>query len=574
MAKLAKLADQAPEGLPAYRLAVIGDCATQHISKAIKGTGVSKGVPIEILDTDYDQILAQTSDPGSELYSFSPDGVLIMMCTEKLYAKYTSVPAGERTGFADGVFAWISARWAELSASLPGVSILQSLFTEYDDRVYGSFASRLPHSFIYQLRRLNMRLSDGAAAAKNVYPVDLAYLCGQMGAAAHSERMYAVAKLPFSTEAIPGVAAAVTDIILALKGKSVKCLVLDLDNTLWGGVVGDDGTDGIQLGDYGTGRAFTAFQTWLLELKRRGILLAVCSKNDEDKAKDPFINHPDTVLRLTDFAMFVANWNDKPSNIRMIRDTLNIGMDSLVFIDDNPFEREAVRSLIPEITVPEMPEDPAEYVPFLRSLGLFETVSYSEEDGGRTDMYRAEAGRMLAAKSSENYSDYLAGLGMTAEAAPFSPFWYPRIAQLSQRSNQFNLRTVRYTEAGIEEAARDPGCVTLYFTLRDRFGDSGLISAVIMRKTDEETLFVDTWIMSCRVLKRTMEEFIVNSMIEAAKAAGYKKVVGEYLPTKKNGMVADIYPRMGFTDAGGGRFVTDTGNFKPLDTFISRRENS
>ena len=569
MAQLTKLADQAPEGLPTYRLAVIGDCATQHISKAINGTGVSRGVSIEILDTDYDQILAQTGDPGSELYAFGPDGVLIMMCTEKLYDRFTHTPAEARESFAETEFGWISDRWAELSDGRK-VSIIQSLFTEYDDRIFGSFASRLPSSFIYQLRRLNMLISDGAAKAKKVYPADFSFFTQKYGTdAVKSSKMYAVAKLPFAPGAIPEAAAVVTDIILALMGRSLKCIVLDLDNTLWGGVVGDCGTEGIQIGDYGIGKAFTAFQTWLLELKKRGMLLAVCSKNDEDKAKDPFIKHPDMVLKLEDFAIFVANWEPKPENIKLIRETLNIGMDSLVFIDDNPFERNSVRAMIPEITVPEMPEDPADYVDFLRSEGLFEAVSFSAEDSGRTDMYRSEAGRVMAAKACGSYSEYLAGLEMKAEAKPFSSFWFPRIAQLSQRSNQFNLRTVRYTEGEIADIAADPDCVTLYFTLSDRFGDSGLISAVIMKKLDADTLFVDTWIMSCRVLKRTMEEFIVNRMISAAAAAGYKKVIGEYLKTPKNGMVADIYGRLGFTRVSDTRFEADTGSFKFNESFIS-----
>jgi len=568
MAQLGKLAANIPEGLPGYRLAVIGDCATQHVSKAIKGTGAARGIAIELLDTDYDQILAQTSDPSSELFEFSPDGVFILMCTEKLYDKYTHTPEADRQSFADSVFAWIRDRWNELSSGRK-VSILQSLFTEYDDRVFGSFASRLKSSFIYQLRRLNMLIADGAAEAKNVYPVDLGYFAGKYGTdTVRDSKMYAIAKLPFATSAIPEVASAVVDIILALKGKSVKCLVLDLDNTLWGGVVGDDGTDGIQIGDYGIGKAFTAFQKWLLELKKRGLLLAVCSKNDEDKAKDPFINHPDMVLKLEDFAIFVANWEPKPENIKLIRKTLNIGMDSLVFIDDNPFERNSVRAMIPEITVPELPEDPAEYVDFLRNEALFEAVSYSAEDGGRTDMYRAEAGRVLAAQSCGSYSEYLAGLEMKAVADPFAPFWYPRIAQLSQRSNQFNLRTVRYTEAEIADIAADKDCVTVYFTLKDRFGDSGLISAVIMRKLDEETLFVDTWIMSCRVLKRTMEEFIVNKMIKSAAAAGYKKVVGEYLKTPKNAMVSEIYSKLGFTRVSDTRFEADVESFKYNESFI------
>ncbi len=569
MAVLSKLAKRNPaEELPVYRLAVVGDCSTQHLSQAIRGTGIIHDVNIEIFDADYDQISAQIDDSSSELYSFAPDGVFIMMCTEKLYSRYLSTRADERVNFAQNEYGLISRRWNTLAGKTKSV-IIQSLFCEYDDRVFGSFACRLPGSFIYQLRRLNMLISEGAAAGNNVYPVDFSFLASEMGyMTVKSPIVYGMAKLPFSTEYIPQAAEAVVNIILALKGKSVKCIILDLDDTLWGGTVSEDGMEGIQIGELGTGYAFSAIQTYMKELKNRGILLAVCSKNYEDKAKEPFLKHPDMILRLEDFALFVANWKPKAENIRYIQSNLNIGMDSLVFIDNSPFERAAVRAAIPEITVPEMPEDPAEYVNFLRRENLFEAVSYTPEDAGRTLLYRAEAGRRQAEKDSSTYEDFLRSLDMHAECDSFSSFWYPRIAQLSQRSNQFNLRTVRYTEADIERIARDSAYITRYFVLHDSFGDSGLISAFIMHPCDEESLFVESWFMSCRVLKRTMEEFIVNAMISAARRAGYKKVIGEYIPTSKNAMVSNIYSKLGFTDLGNGRFEADVASFVKNETFI------
>ena len=567
LAKLSRLAAGERDDLPVARLGVIGDCATQHISKAIRGCAISRGLDLRVFDADYDQILAQTADPSSELFAFGPGYVFIMMCTEKLYERFVACPAEARSGFADREFAWIRDRWNNLQGK---TTVIQSLFTEYDDRTSGSFASRTPDSFIFQLRRLNMLICEAAAAA-GVFTLDLQFIALEAGMNAfRSNRMYAAAKIPFSNDGIVKIAYSFCDLLFALRGKTTKCVVLDLDNTLWGGVVGDDGTDGIQIGDLGTGHAFSAFQTFLLELRRRGIILCVCSKNDEDKAKDPFINNPDMVLHLDDFAMFTANWLPKPDNISHMREVLNIGIDSMVFIDDNKFEREAVRTLLPGIIVPEMPEDPAEYVDFLRGEGLFEAVSHSSEDTHRTEMYRAEAGRAEAAAASGSYEDYLAGLEMKAECGAFTKFWFPRIAQLSQRSNQFNLRTVRYTDGQIAEIAADAKCLTLYFTLKDRFGDSGLISAVIMRDIGNNTLFIDTWIMSCRVLKRGMEEFIINSVIDAAKKAGAKTVTGEYLPTAKNAMVKDIYSKMGFVKTQEGRFTADCSSFTPLNSYISK----
>jgi len=271
--------------------------------------------------------------------------------------------------------------------------------------------------------------------------------------------------------------------------------------------------------------------------------------------------HVKNVLRLDDISMFVANWEDKASNIMNIQQTINIGMDSIVFIDDNPFERNLVKGMIPDITVPELPEDPALYLSYLKDLNLFETVSYSENDKDRTKQYQAEVGRTTMQSTFENFEDYLKSLEMEATAHPFDEFEIPRISQLTQRSNQFNLRTIRYTEAEIEQIANDDKYLTLSFSLKDKFGDYGLISVVIMEKQDENTLFLNTWLMSCRVLKRGMEEFIINSIIETAKANGFSKVIGEYIKTPKNAMVEKIYSKLGFEDLGEGKFEANVNEF-------------
>ena len=334
-----------------------------------------------------------------------------------------------------------------------------------------------------------------------------------------------------------------------------------------GGVIGDDGLNGIQIGELGIGHAYTDLQTWLKELRMRGIILAICSKNNENIAKEPFEKHPEMVLRLEDISMFVANWNDKAANIRLIQKDLNIGMDSIAFIDDNPFERNLVRSMIQDITVPELPEDPALYLSYLRELNLFETTSFSDEDMFRTQQYQAEIGRVSLQQQFESYDDYLMSLNMIAEAKPFNEFNYPRIAQLTQRSNQFNLRTIRYTESNIQKIANDNEFATIYYTLRDKFGEHGLISVVIMKKQDNKTLFIDTWVMSCRVLKRSMEEFIVNKIIETARKERFSRVIGEYIKTPKNAMVEHIYEKMGFKPCGD-LFVADVNDYVFHKTYI------
>lgn len=556
-------------GLSKIKLAVMGDCATQFLSKAAEGMGYEAGIDLQLLDVDYNQIDAQVMDAKSEVYEFCPDYILIHMCSEKLYEAFCNSSPDGRYTFAEDMFAKIQNYWAMIGEHSK-CRILQFSFPEVNDSIFGSYANKTKASFIYQQRKLNLLLMDGVQANKNVYIADLCDIQNRFGRERFfDEKYYYSAKMPLSLEILPYAAKSVVDIIDALRGKFKKCVVLDLDNTLWGGVIGDDGMSGIQIGELGAGHAFSDFQMWLKELKNRGIILAVCSKNNEDTAKEPFEKHPEMVLRLSDISMFVANWDDKASNIQYIQQTLNLGMDSFVFLDDNPFERNMVRSIIPNITVPELPEDPAMYLTYLKGLNLFETASYSEEDRDRTAQYQAEIGRVNLQKSFASIDDYLIGLEMIAEAKPFDEFHYPRISQLTQRSNQFNLRTVRYTEGEIAEIAKSDRYITIYYTLKDKFGDHGLISVVILEKQEDgKTLFVNTWLMSCRVLKRGMEEFIVNRMIETAKNNGFDTVVGEYIKTPKNSMVEKIYEKMGFTSVGDNKYKADVNTFNYNKTYI------
>lgn len=556
--------------LPQYKLAVMGDCATQHLATAIKGYACHMGLGLSVFDADYNQIDAQVMDPGSELYEFAPNAVLIQMCTEKLYKAFCATPLNRRGSFAEDVYSHIGMIWQQINANIR-TTVFQCNFPLMDDGAFGQFGNKTPDAFLFQQRKLNFLLMQGCQSVKNVYIVDLDAVQASCGREKFADpKLYYIAKMPVCVDALPLVAKQVVDLIQALRGLVKKCVVLDLDNTLWGGVIGDDGLGGIQIGELGTGQAFSEFQTWLKELKNRGMLLAVCSKNNDATAREPFEKHPEMVLRMEDFSVFVANWEDKASNIRMIQKTLNIGMDSLVFLDDNPFERNLVRSMISEITVPELPEDPAMYLPYLRSLNLFETASYSAEDSGRTQQYREQAERAVFEASFQSYDAYLEGLDMKAVCAPFDPFHYPRIAQLTQRSNQFNLRTVRYTEAEIEAIAQNENHICLYFMLKDKFGDHGLISVVILDKQDEDTLFVSEWLMSCRVLKRGMEEYIINAIIQTAADRGFRKVIGQYIPTPKNSMVKDLYEKMGFAPAGENLFEAEVDGFSYHKTFITK----
>ena len=565
--KLAKRASgDAPSG---FRIAVVGDSSTQYLSTAIRGYGIMAGMPVAVMDADYNQIDAQLMDPASETYEFKPDMLLLYLSAEWMWHRFCLCPQEKRQMFAEQELNYIQSCWNRFHEKMPAARILQTNFVQVPDGVFGNSSALIQTSFLYQVRKLNYLLAEAASNVKAVSLLDLDIIQSTYGRNyTHDCKMKMVAKAMLSLDILPVVAKQVIDIICATKGQIKKCVVLDLDNTLWGGVIGDDGLEGIQLGELGSGAAFFYLQRWLKELKERGMILAVCSKNNEDTAKTPFQQHPDMILRLEDISVFVANWEDKASNIRKIQQILNIGMDSIVFLDDNPFERNAVRSQIADITVPELPEDPAEYLPYLQSLNLFETISFSAEDRIRTLQYQQESIRQSSQSNFADYEAYLQSLDMRASCGPFDSFHTPRIAQLTQRSNQFNLRTIRYTEDDIARLREQKDVFTCWFELKDKYGDYGLISVLIMRREDEDTLFIDTLLMSCRVLKRGMEQFVINKIASIAKAAGCRRVIGEYIPTAKNAMVRDLYPKMGFDTIDETHYVMNTDQFTPHSIYI------
>ncbi len=544
-----------------HRLAVVGNCATQFISQAIQGYGKLMDINLKVYDADYNQIDAQLLDSLSEVYAFEPDEIIVWLSTEKIYEEFLDLNIVDRENFADLYIQKLKHYW-ELIAKNSRSRIIQPNFTEIDDKVLGQYSTKVKSTFTYQIRRLNYLLNEAILADSKVYPVDLLSLQIDMGRNAFFKgSLYYGSKIPYSMEALPIISKAVIDVVLAMQGRVKKCVVLDLDNTLWGGVIGDDGLAGIEIGELGKGHVFSNLQKWLKQLKDYGIILAVCSKNNEDTAKEPFEKHEEMVLRLSDISIFVANWDDKASNIKIIQESLNIGMDSIVFLDDNPFERNLVKERFPQIEVPELPEDPSLWLSFLQNEDYFGTASYTEETNDRTKLYQAEFERKKLEQSFESIDDYLKSLEMVGTAKAFEPLRYPRIAQLTQRSNQFNLRTVRYTEDEIKNIAENDHYVTLYYTLRDKFGDHGLVSVVIMEKRDDETLFIDTWLMSCRVLKRGMEEFVVNKIVDTARNKGFKTITAEYLATPKNKMVKDIYKTMGFQETGEGQYRLNISDY-------------
>ena len=570
--ELKKLAKHTPADLPMIKIALIGDTATQFLATAIRGTGVERGYQIDLFEAEYNQVERQFLDPSSELYQSDADYIVLFQSTHKLGEKHSLLSADQQETLAEERLAFIASICE--NPALADKKIICLDYPEIEDTVFGSYATKVSSSLTYQVRKLNMGLMELSQQYANLFICDIAGLQNKLGRdIMFAPNVYVSTEMVLSIDALPYVAGRVMDIVCAIKGQFKKCLILDLDNTVWGGVIGDDGIEGIQLGHgLGIGKAFTEFQMWVKKLKQRGIIICVASKNNEETAKEPFEKHPDMVLKLEDIAVFQANWETKVDNIRTIQRILNIGFDSMVFLDDNPFERNIVRENIPGITVPELPEDPGEYLEYLYSLNLFETASYSQADKDRTKQYQVEAKRVSLQKTFSNEADFLKSLDMVSVVSGFNAFNTPRVAQLSQRSNQFNLRTVRYTEADIEAYGKDPDVIDLSFTLEDKFGDNGLIAVIIMKPQDTETLFVDTWFMSCRVLKRGMENFTLNTMVEAARQKGYKRIIGEYLPTPKNKMVEGHYLSLGFEKLEGTRYVLDVEQYQPRECYIQKSE--
>ena len=561
---------EVPSGAP--RMALVGDTATQFLATALRGEAIARGYDINLFEAEYNQVERQFLDPSSELYSFDADYIVLFQSTHKLGEHHSMLGEAEQSQLAAKRLDFVASICQ--NPQLAGKKLICMNYPEIEDTVFGSYANQVESSFTYQVRRLNVGLMQLAQENANLFICDIAGVQNKIGRdSMFASNVYVSTEMVLSVDALPYVASRTMDI--ALRGQFKKCLILDLDNTVWGGVIGDDGLEGIQLGHgLGIGKAFTEFQMWVKKLKQRGIIICVASKNNEETAKEPFEKHPDMVLKLDDIAVFMANWETKVDNIRAIQQILNIGFDSMVFLDDNPFERNMVRENIPGITVPELPEDPGEYLEFLYGENLFETVSYSGLDKDRTKQYQVEAQRVSLQKTFANEADFLQSLNMVSEVSGFTKFNTPRVAQLSQRSNQFNLRTVRYTEADVEAMAADVDTIDLSFTLEDKFGDNVLIAVIIMKKQDEETLFVDTWFMSCRVLKRGMENFTLNTMVEQAKAQGYKRIVGEYLPTPKNKMVEEHYPNLGFVkmdDAPTAQYVLDVETYQPRECYIVKK---
>lgn len=557
-------------GLKTIRIALLCDSSSQLLRIALKGYGFDEQLNFDIYESDYDQIDQQVFDSSSDLYSFAAEYVFISLSPLKLRKSFQKLDKDDKRGFADSILMRLKSYVAALKSVNPKTKIICSNINELDDGVFGNYANKTRLSFVYQQRKLNFLIAELAIETPNLYINDIQSLQNRIGRETLlNNKNYINADSIWSLDFLPLLAKNITDVVLATSGYARKCLILDLDNTVWGGVIGDDGINGIQVGDLGLGKAYSELQLWAKELKKRGIIVCICSKNEEIVAKEPFEKHPDMVLRLDDIAVFIANWETKVDNIHYIKSVLQVGYDSMVFIDDNPFERNMVKSEIPEIVVPELPEDPVDYLSYLLSLNLFDVNSYTDEDEQRTSLYQQEAERSQLQKVYKNEAEFLKKLNMVSEVQPLNEFNIPRSAQLSQRSNQFNLRTIRYTEESMKHISESDDYSSLVLNLKDSYGEYGVISVIIL-KQEEKDLFIENWFMSCRVLKRGVEKFVLNEIVDIAQYRGCDTIVGEYLPTAKNVIVKDHYRNLGFDLFSENKWVLRLSEYEPKQVYIAK----
>ena len=537
------------DGARPLKVALLAGCTLDHFAEILTLWGALRGLAIEVWTAPFDTIEQTIFDPTSGLYAFAPDVAWIF--TTHRDVPLVVAPGTESQAVrvaVENAAAQTAGLWQALLERHP-CTILHNTADIPAIGVFGNHEANAPWGQRSLLRTYNLALKR--VRRPEVVLFDLDHVASLFGKRRWIDaRYWHHSKHAFTFDAVGLVAHEGAAVLAAVKGLAKKCLVLDLDNTLWGGVIGDDGVTGIQLGGGADGEAFVAFQAYAKALKDRGIILAVCSKNEEANARIPFESHPDMRLSLDDIAVFRANWDNKADNIRAIAEILNIGLDAMVFVDDNPAERALVRQFLPMVAVPELPADPAGYVEAVADGHWFPTTSFADEDRQRAEMYRDNARRAELQRSFTDTAGYLVSLEMVAETGGADPVRLPRMAQLIAKSNQFHLTGTRHTEAALASMAASGRHDLRWFTLADRFGDNGLISVVVLERDDDGIARIETWVMSCRVLSRSMEEFIANELADAAAGLGCRALTGRYVPSKKNGLVAGLYGRLGFRQTG------------------------
>lgn len=543
--KLLRVMKERESGSVPLRIAVLGGSTTHDIIEILELFLRNRGIAPTFYESEYAQYFNDAVFPNKQLEEFKPEIVFIHTTSRNIEEKPTvGEPAASVNEKLEREYARYVKMWTSVSEKY-GCVIIQNNFELPPERLLGNREVGCEYGRIDFITRLNCKLYDYAREHKNFYIHDINYLSAAYGLDRwHELRHWHLYKYAMSVSAIPDFSYSLCSIICSVMGKNKKVLALDLDNTLWGGVIGDDGQAGIEIGsETSEGQSFKRLQEFIKAHKELGVLLTVCSKNDYENAISG-LEHPDGALKPDDFACIKANWDEKWRNLGESAQELNLLPESFVFVDDNPAEREIVRAQIPEVNVLDF-ETPEECIRAIDRCGYFEVTNLSADDAKRGEMYKANAQRAAAEKKFESYGDFLQSLEMKAEIRDFDEVHLPRITQLTNKSNQFNVTTKRYTQAEMEEAAKDSDHIRLCGRLEDKFGDNGIVSVVIGKK-DGEKLHIELWLMSCRVLKRDMEYAMLDTLVSECRKQGISEIVGYYYPTKKNGMVKELFGDFGF----------------------------
>jgi len=531
------------------RIAVLGsfniDLLPRYLGPELEQVGLNP----EFYTGGFAQYQQETLNENSGYFGFDPDITILFLEGQDLFQDlcrhpldYTEEIALER---AHQELQNVESIIHRISQKIPGCTVFLNN-TVPPSTALGSLDGNSDYSVKAAFRAYNVGIERLAKDLPTLFIVDYESLVNRVGRDNWSdERMWYLAKMPLNGNALGHSATLFASYIKALKGLTKKCLVVDLDNTLWGGIIGEDGIDGIELGTDGTGLAYRDFQNEILNLSKRGIILAVSSKNNQEEAFEALENHPDMVLRTKYFASMKIDWRDKAVHLREIADELNIGLDSFVFLDDSSFERSLIESQLPEVTVVNLPEDPSLYRRTLLQLDVFDTLTITEEDQKRGQLYREQTLRVKLSQNSSSLEEFYESLGMEAVVKTADSFAIPRIAQLTQKTNQFNLTTRRYTESEIQSISNTAEHDVYYLQLLDKFGDNGIVGVAVV-ETKESTCTIDAFLLSCRAMGRTVETAFLGHILEEAKKAGATRVCGKYFPTKKNSVVKDFYEQHGF----------------------------
>ena len=530
--------------LKKLKLGIISSSTTDFLKSSLIITALRYGIRLEIYISDYDQISQLAFNNKNFFKDLNLDFILLYIDTKSLenFVNFKNKKSPKKNvinfiNFLNSVVLNLNKK--------TNAEIILSNFSQVSNSIFGSFEKKLPSSKTWFINNVNQKLNQIEYNFLHILDIDI--LSSTIGLENwYNQKLWFIAKIPFDINYVPIFSEYILRILGNKLGKSKRCLICDLDNTLWGGVIGDDGLDGIQIGNGDpVSEAHLDLQKIILEIRNRGVALAICSKNDEKNALLPFKKHPEMILKEKHFAIIQANWTDKASNIRLISKSLSLGLESMVFLDDNPVERAQVRQELPDVAVPELPNDPSLYAQTLLAAGYFETISFSKEDKKRAKSYEDNSKRLQLLKTSSNINKFLKDLDMKISFENFNKLGRSRITQLINKSNQFNLTTKRYSENKIEQLEKNRNFFTRQIRLKDKYGDNGMICVVIFEKQKQKWI-IDTWLMSCRVLGRKVELATLYNLIYSAKKYNIKEIIGKFIPTNRNNLVKNHYKDLGF----------------------------